>query len=102
MEQLLGVIFKLIKFYQIGQSDLILQDLFETILEHGTFKMVEELYEFLNLCKINGSAALDNIFFNAIRKHNEILDLMHVNKIQSPPDDLVRLVKKPNKNVEML
>lgn len=66
----------MLKLYNVNQKELILQDVFETVLDHGTFKMVEELYEYLNLCNIKGNAALDNIFFNAIRKHNELLDLM--------------------------
>lgn len=68
---------KLLMLHNINQKELILQDVFETVLDHGTFKMIEELYEYLNLCKIKGNAALDNIFFNAIRKHNELLDIMH-------------------------
>ena len=37
--------------------------------------MIEELYELLKLLNIKGNATIDNIFFNAIRKHNEIIDL---------------------------
>jgi len=42
--------------------------------------MINELYEYLNLLNIKGNAKLDNIFFNAIRKHNELLDLENKRK----------------------
>mmetsp|Transcript_36923 Transcript_36923/g.36533 ORF Transcript_36923/g.36533 Transcript_36923/m.36533 type:complete len:216 (+) Transcript_36923:174-821(+) len=65
----------MLKIADIQSKNLILEDLFETILEHGRFDMIEELYEFMRLLNIKGNAKLDHIFFNAIRKHNEILDL---------------------------
>ena len=83
IEQILGTMHKLLMKYKIEEKELIMQDVFETVLEHGTFKMVEELYEYLNLWEIKGNAMLDNIFFNAIRKHNEILDLMKKNNHRS-------------------
>ncbi|CAI2375139.1 unnamed protein product [Moneuplotes crassus] len=75
MEQICGIIYKMLKIADIQSKNLILEDLFETILEHGRFDMIEELYEFMRLLNIKGNAKLDHIFFNAIRKHNEILDL---------------------------
>jgi len=66
----------------LSQKELIFQDVFETALDHGTFDMVEELYEYLNLCNIKGNSALDNIFFNAIRKHNEILNLLESQRLK--------------------
>ena len=66
---------KVFIIHNLNQKQLILQDVFQTVLDHGTFKMIEELYEFINFLNIKGNSALDNIFFNAIRKHNEIIDL---------------------------
>jgi len=76
VEQMLGIMHRMFMKHHISQKEFILQDVFETVLDHGTFKMIEELYEYLNLCKIQSNAFLDNIFFNAIRKHNEILELI--------------------------
>jgi hypothetical protein len=42
IEQILGVMHKMLKVHNIDQKELILQDVFETVLDHGTFKMVEE------------------------------------------------------------
>lgn len=49
IEQILGVMHKILMLFNVNQKELILQDVFETVLEHGTLKMVEELYEYLNL-----------------------------------------------------
>jgi hypothetical protein len=32
----------MLKVHNIDQKELILQDVFETVLDHGTFRMVEE------------------------------------------------------------
>ena len=98
MKQILGVIHKMIHTYEIKNRDLILQDVFETILEHGTFKMIEELYEYLNLYGIKGNSKIDNIFFNAIRKHNEILELVNKKKQSSNVSEEVKLFNEIQKD----
>lgn len=75
VEQICSIMHKILIIHNINQKELILQDVFQTVLDHGSFKMIEELYEFINFLNIKGNSALDNIFFNAIRKHNEIIDL---------------------------
>ena len=75
VEQICSIMHKTLIIHNINQKELVLQDVFQTVLDHGSFKMIEELYEFINFLNIKGNSALDNIFFNAIRKHNEIIDL---------------------------
>lgn len=42
IDQILGVMHKILKVHNIAQKELILQDVFETVLDHGTLRMVEE------------------------------------------------------------
>ena len=70
-----SILHSLLVVHNINQKELILQDVFQTVLDYGTFKMIEELYELIKLLNIKGNSTLDNIFFNAIRKHNELIDI---------------------------
>lgn len=95
---MLGVIHTLFQKHKISQKHLILQDVFETVLEHGNFKMINELYEYLNLTRIQGNVVLDNIFYNAVRKHNELLDLKDQDSNIVTPFDISEIKDESKSN----
>lgn len=95
VEQMIGAMYTLFVKYKLNEKLLVLEDVFETVLDHGTFSMIQELYQYLSFCKIQGNAALDNIFFNAIRKHNELIDLKSIpRRLSSSSKNVFEWVKE--------